>query len=137
MSPIKNIYMHFSSLPDPLKSPTLEIFQIFFFLFSYWDWKSAPKKKPKKPKSEVGIISIFWKGRFLIFLNYFWMFIAGLFFFCLFLKLFLFLIYTRRLDVYLQGEGSSWRCGGEREGGEILKSFPIKLQWIPVFGSLG
>lgn len=136
MSPIKNIYMHFSSLPDPLKSPTLEIFQIFFFCSPIGIGNQLQKKKNKKTKSEVGIISIFWKGRFLIFLNYFWMFIAG-FFFCLFLKLFLFLIYTRRLDVYLQGEGSSWRCGGEREGGEILKSFPIKLQWIPVFGSLG
>lgn len=34
------------------------------------------------------------------------------------------------------GDGLSWRCGGEREGG-ILKSFSIKRQWIPVFRESG
>lgn len=116
MSPIKNIYMHFSSLPDPLKSPTLEVFQIFFFVLLLGLEISSKKKKKKKVKLELFQSS--GKGDFNFFLNYFWMFIDG-FFFCLFLKLFLFLIYTRRLDVYLQGEGSSWRCGGEREVGGV------------------
>lgn len=121
--------MHFFSLPDSLKAPTFVVFQIFV-LFSYGDWKSAPKK------SEVGITSIFWKGRF--FLNFiFGMFINGIFFFH-FLQLFL--IYTRRFDVYLQKEQWVMVYPGHvvvRHKGENLKSFSIKLQWIPVFRESG
>lgn len=86
MSPIKNIYMHFYSLPDSLKTPTFVVFQIFV-LFSYGDWKSAPKK------SEVGITSIFWKGRF-FFLFYFWDVYQWIFF-CLFLNYFIFNLYKK------------------------------------------
>lgn len=54
MSPIKNIYMHFSSLPDPLKSPTLEIFQIFFFvLLLGLEISSKKKKENQKVKLEL------------------------------------------------------------------------------------
>ncbi|XP_032936853.1 uncharacterized protein LOC117007654 [Catharus ustulatus] len=131
MSPIKNIYMHFFSLPDSLKAPTFIVLQIFV-LFSYWDWKSAPNK------SEVGITSIFWKGRF--FKNFiFGMFING-FFFLSFFKIILFLIYTRRFDVYLQEEQWVMVCPGDvvvREKRGILKSFSIKRQWIPVFWESG
>lgn len=46
MFPIKNIYMHFFSLPYSLKGKTLVVSSIVKdFSFSYWEFKSAPKKK--------------------------------------------------------------------------------------------
>lgn len=57
-------------------------------------------------------------------------------FFLSFFKIILFLIYTRRLNVYLQEEQWVMVYPGDvvvREKGEILKSFSIKRQWIPVF----
>lgn len=109
--------MHFFSLPDSLKAPTFVVFQIFV-LFSYGDWKSAPKK------SEVGITSIFWKGRF--FLNFiFGMFINGIFFF-IFYNYFIFNLYKKVRCLFTEGavgDGLSWTCGGETQGGEFKKFF--------------
>lgn len=65
MSPIKNIYMHFSSLPDPLKSPTLEIFQIFFFFCSpIGIGNQLQKKKPKNQKVKLELFQSSGKGDF-------------------------------------------------------------------------
>lgn len=109
----------FFPLPDSLKAPTFVAFQIFV-LFSYWDWKSAPKK------SEVGITSIFWKGRFLFFLILFLGCLSMEFFLVFFKIYFIFNLYKKVRCLFTGGavgDGLSWRCGGEREGGDFKKIF--------------
>lgn len=63
-----------------------------------------------------------------------------MYFFCLFFTIILFLIYTRRFHVYLQEEQWVMVYPGDvvvREKVGNLKSFSIKLQWIPVFRDSG